>query len=203
MKRVLNLTPLFSVLLAGLLTLGACATAVDSIVRADKCSQGEAREGFIAYKLCVWQNVGPAQGMVWGSSNSRDDIRQSLYKEGALHVGEFPITVGLRGLKPNMRVVLFGTTKTGEVTKREETSSQNGEINPVLRTHNGEGTLWVSQDALTSKHFVKIWSSKPGVKLEYNNPSEKYFTKPGEDIDSQGKPKYPATRLNTKVPPQS
>lgn len=168
----------------------------------DLCPQGEAREDFIAYKLCVWQDIGPAKRLVWGSgNNSRGEIRKELYGKGVLNVGEFPIVIGLRGLKPNARVVLFGTTKTGRVEKREETSSKDGELNIVLRTQNGEGTLWVSRDALTGAHFVKLWSQKTGIKLGYNHPDERFFTKPGEDVRLDGTPRYPATRLNTKVPP--
>lgn len=180
-----------STLLVGVASL-MTATPVYS---ADVCPQGKVLNGYIAYKICLWKT----DKLVWGEAESRGSVRRELYKFGTLNSGVFSIEVGLNGLKPNMNMTLFYTDKDGAV-KNKVVRSNKSEAIIVVPTLNGQGTLWVPGNALTGKHFVSLRSVE-SVRLEYNQPDGKYFTRPGEDVFSSGRPKYPATRLNTSVFP--
>ncbi len=161
---------------------------------ADVCPQGKVRNGYIAYKICLWKT----DKLVWGESESRGSVRRELYEFGTLNRGVFSIEVGLHGLKPNKNITLFYTDKYGAVKNKVVRSNRKGNAIIVISTLNGQGTLWVLGNALTGEHFVSLRSVE-SVRLEYNQPNNKYFTRAGEDVFPSGRPRYPATRLNTSV----
>ena len=138
---------------------------------ADVCPQGKVLNGYIAYKICLWKT----DKLVWGEYESRGSVRRELYNSGILNSGVFSIEVGLHGLKPNVGMTLFYTDKNGKV-KNKVVRSNKGEAVIVVSTINGQGTLWVPGNALTRKHFISLRSVEL-VRLEYNQPDNKYFTR--------------------------
>ena len=179
------------------------APTTDGVIGKGGCPQGEERTGHLAYKLCIWQDIGVARNLIWCDTRtgcwteSRGGIRKLLYSSGVLNVGKLKIKVGLRGLKPNTKMVLYATMESGKIGTVTTTSNEKGEVNVDVWTVNGEGTLWVPGHTLTGDHFVKLESE--GTPLLYNQKDKAWFTRKGEDVTSNGTPEYPATRLNTKV----
>ena len=201
MKKLL----LFTLLLPFLSPVFLLASSADA---ASRCPRGVVRDGHLAYKICVWANVGPALNLIWCDdrtdcqSESRGSVRKGLYQYGTLNSGSLPIEVGLRGLKPNTAVLLLVTTRSGTIREVPSVSDSDGAINVIVSTVNSGtlwgGTLWVPERALTGKHFVKL-RSVGKKKLLYNEPRERWFTRKDEVVREDGTLKFWATRLNTKV----
>ncbi len=186
-----------------ILALGACGTIdspqITQTQEGDRCKQGVKKDGHLAYKLCVWENTGPATNLVWDRNESRSEVRRNLYKAGTLYPRCVSVEVGLRNidLSKGMTVIRsVGGGKT-EVVSFSPSLAKNADV--VVDVCGGEGTLWVPNTALGTEHYVQLRSVK-GPALAYNHPQMDYFTKSGEDMKAVREPRHSATRLNTKVP---
>ncbi len=186
-----------------ILALGACGTIdspqITQTQEGDRCKQGVKKDSHLAYKLCVWENTGPATNLAWDRNESRSEVRRDLYKAGTLYSGCVLVEVGLRNvnLSKGMTVIRSAPGGKTEAVSFSASSAKNADV--VVDVCGGEGTLWVPNAMLGADHYVQLRSVK-GPALAYNHPQMNYFTKNGEDMEAAGKPRHLATRLNTKMP---
>jgi hypothetical protein len=178
---------------------------VSSVFAADRCPQGETKDGYLAYKVCLWRDIGPAAKLVWGRNESRGEVRKELYRGGTLYTGCVPIEVGLERVNLSNGARILKSAGQGRV--EEDMIPSSGGISAKISVNvcEGEGTVWVPNAILTSKHYVALRSIDPNIPLTYNHPdsgdssNKSWFTEEGEDVTGAGESRYPATRLNTKA----
>ncbi len=157
---------------------------------ADVCPRGVMKEGYLVYKVCAYQDVGPAKNLVWAEGESRHrSVWTELRKSGTLPEGKFSVEINLENVNLKKGATFFYTDVNGAEKRIEVLPlSSNTSITIVVGVLNGEGSLWVPYTALTTQkdnvlveideHYVQM----RGVEkvLRYNHPQFSWFTKEGE-----------------------